>query len=218
MYVLQRPVTTPSPSWEDCWCGCLDSRLHNCERTTLRSTTGGGGACRSDLHSPITLMGDSCLVCLFFAGWRCSCWWWHSLDHELPDLLQHSLWRACSCSHRPNGNALLTSTIRLSSLMMGAASILQAWHGVRAICIRNFKTSHRPERWLLTHWSQLSVAHLRPTLRSTTECTCRRDRQLSHRPNGKMADVLASTHASTTAADALVNYRMYVPRATEACN
>jgi hypothetical protein len=38
------------------------------------------------------------------------------------------------------------------------------------------------------------------------------------RPNGKIADVLASTHACTTAADALVNYRMYVPRATEACN
>ena len=36
--------------------------------------------------------------------------------------------------------------------------------------------------------------------------------KISHRPDGKMADVLASTPASTTAADAPVNYRMYVPQ------
>ena len=34
----------------------------------------------------------------------------------------------------------------------------------------------------------------------------------SHRPDGKMADVLASTLARTTATDALVNYRMCVPQ------
>ena len=34
----------------------------------------------------------------------------------------------------------------------------------------------------------------------------------SHCPDGKIADVLASTHFCTTAADALVNYRMYVPQ------
>jgi hypothetical protein len=34
----------------------------------------------------------------------------------------------------------------------------------------------------------------------------------SHRPDGKIADTLTSTHACTTAADALVKYRMYVPQ------
>ena len=34
----------------------------------------------------------------------------------------------------------------------------------------------------------------------------------SHRPDGKIADVLATTHAYTTAADALVNFRTYVPQ------
>ena len=36
--------------------------------------------------------------------------------------------------------------------------------------------------------------------------------QISHRPDGKMADVLASTLARATATDALVNYRMCVPQ------
>jgi hypothetical protein len=34
----------------------------------------------------------------------------------------------------------------------------------------------------------------------------------SHCPDGKTADALASTLACTTAADALVNFRMYVPQ------
>jgi hypothetical protein len=36
--------------------------------------------------------------------------------------------------------------------------------------------------------------------------------KISHRPDGKFADVLASTLACTTANDASVNYRMYVPQ------
>jgi hypothetical protein len=36
--------------------------------------------------------------------------------------------------------------------------------------------------------------------------------EISHRPDGKMADVLASTLARTTAADASVDYRWYVPQ------
>jgi hypothetical protein len=36
--------------------------------------------------------------------------------------------------------------------------------------------------------------------------------KISHRPVGKMADVLALTHACTTANDVLVNYSMYVPQ------
>ena len=36
----------------------------------------------------------------------------------------------------------------------------------------------------------------------------------SHRPDGKVADMLALTHACTTAANASVNFRMYVPQRT----
>jgi hypothetical protein len=35
--------------------------------------------------------------------------------------------------------------------------------------------------------------------------------EIPHRPNGKMADVLAPTHSCTTAAETPVNYSMYVP-------
>jgi len=59
---------------------------------------------------------------------------------------------------------------------------------------------------------RLSLSQLRPTLRSTTGCTCRRNLIFSHRPDGKVADVLASTLARTTAADAPVHYREYVPQ------
>ena len=34
----------------------------------------------------------------------------------------------------------------------------------------------------------------------------------SHRPDGKVADLLATTHACTTAAETPVNYSMYVPQ------
>ena len=41
------------------------------------------------------------------------------------------------------------------------------------------------------------------------ECKCRRDLKFSHRPHGKIADMLAPTHACTTA-NAPVNYSLYV--------
>jgi len=43
-------------------------------------------------------------------------------------------------------------------------------------------------------------------------CTCQPRLQTSHRPDGKVADVLATTHACTTAAETPVNYSMYVPQ------
>ena len=44
-------------------------------------------------------------------------------------------------------------------------------------------------------------------------CQCARaSSKVSHRPDGKKADVLASTHACTTAANTSVNYSMYVPQ------
>jgi len=48
---------------------------------------------------------------------------------------------------------------------------------------------------LLTCLPQLSLAQLRMTLWSTTECTCRRDLKFPHCPDGRFADALAFTLA-----------------------
>ena len=44
-----------------------------------------------------------------------------------------------------------------------------------------------------------ACTQLRPTLRSTTGCTCRRDLQYFPSPRWEIADALATTHACTTA-------------------
>ena len=49
----------------------------------------------------------------------------------------------------------------------------------------------------------------------TTVGTCHTDTQTYHRPHGKVADALASTHASTTVAHSPVNYSGYVPQRPE---
>jgi len=64
-------------------------------------------------------------------------------------------------------------------------------------------------KWL-TCLPRLTLAQLR-TLPSTTVCTCHRDLANFPSPDGKVADVLAPTHACTTA-NASVNYRRYVPQ------
>ena len=69
------------------------------------------------------------------------------------------------------------------------------------------KVSIAPMGKLLTRLPQLSLPQLWLTLRSTTGCTCRRDLEKFPSPDGKIADVLALTHACTTANDASVNYR-----------
>ena len=51
-------------------------------------------------------------------------------------------------------------------------------------------------------------SHRAPSL-ATQLLLCVLTLKSSHRPHGKIADVLASTHACTTAADAPVNYSMY---------
>jgi hypothetical protein len=82
------------------------------------------------------------------------------------------------------------------------------------MCALVFKVPIAPMGRMLTRLpaQRLSLAQLRLTLWSTTVGTCRRDLKFSHCPNGKIADVLALTHFCTTAADAPVNYRLYVPQ------
>jgi hypothetical protein len=82
------------------------------------------------LKFPLCPMGDSCLFCSLFAGWRCRCWGRHS-DH----LIVHHQWEhsslcACSCSQVPiapmgdsrfarclqgGGVAVLGGTVTISS-------------------------------------------------------------------------------------------------------
>ena len=78
-------------------------------------------------------------------------------------------------------------------------------------CSRS-KVPIAPTGKLLTCLLRLLLAQLRPTLRSTTVCTCRRDLEFSYRPDGKNADALALILACTTANGASVNNSRYVPK------
>jgi hypothetical protein len=75
---------------------------------------------------------------------------------------------------------------------------------------RPCKVPIAPMGKVLTRLPRLTLAQLR-TLRSTTVCTCRRDLEHFTSPDGKVADVLAPTHARTYAVNASFHYRMYVP-------
>jgi hypothetical protein len=60
---------------------CIPTKLHMC-----------GDSCSK---APIAPMGElrpdgRLTICSLFAGRRCPCQWWHSVNRELPDLLQHS--------------------------------------------------------------------------------------------------------------------------------
>ena len=72
------------------------------------------------------------------------------------------------------------------------------------------KLPNAPMGKLLTRLPRVSLAQLWLVLRWTTASTCRRDLESSHRPDGKIADGLASILACTFAADPPVNYRGYV--------
>ena len=56
-------------------------------------------------------------------------------------------------------------------------------------------------------------SHRAPSL-ATQLLECVLTLKISHRPDGKIADELASTHDCTTAADAPVNYRLYLQQRT----
>jgi hypothetical protein len=82
-------------------------------------------------------------------------------------------------------NALLTCPIRFSSFMSGAALIYHSLEYVLS-APETLKAPIAPMGKLLTCLPRLMLAQLRPTLRSTTVCTCRRDLNFSHRPNGRL--------------------------------
>jgi hypothetical protein len=79
---------------------CLpDSRLHNCERFGQLQGVGAAETLQSS-HCP----NGKLTFCSLVAGRWCLCRGWHSVNCELPDLLQHSFPSTCQprlqTSHR----------------------------------------------------------------------------------------------------------------------
>jgi hypothetical protein len=102
-------------------------------------------------------------------------------------------------------------------------SILAPWPSHRApsvgtqlqMCALTLKRSHRPMGRWLTCPNRLSTYNSDRCLVLSGICTCQPRLQTSHRPDGNIADELASTLACTTSADASVNNSMYVPQILE---
>ena len=82
-------------------------------------------------------------------------------------------------SHRPHMGRWLTCPNRLSSFISDDIWFLS---GI-CTCQPRLQTSNLKN--LLTCLPRLMLAQLRPTLRSTTVCTCCRDLKFSHRPHGR---------------------------------
>ena len=90
------------------------------------------------------------------------------------------------------------------------------------MCVLTLKSSHRPHgRLMFCSFLQGGGVFVYSGTVTMTSCSItgntafvsvRAHVETSHRPDGKMADVLASTLARTTATDALVNYSRYVPQ------
>ena len=70
---------------------------------------------------------------------------------------------------------------------------------------------------LPTHLPRLTLAQLRVTLRSTTVCTCCRDLNFSHCPDGNIADVLTSCLDSRLAIVINLLFHQGYVRAAETC-
>ena len=103
-----------------------------------------------------------------------------------------------------------TVTITSSSIYGNTATFVVRAHAQIPHRPDGGKIPHAPMGKWLTCLPRLTLAQLR-TLRSTTGGACHRNLEKFHRPHGKIADVLAPTHACTTS-NAPVNYRMYVPQ------
>jgi hypothetical protein len=75
--------------------------IHTCTTANAPVNYCTGGACRRDLQNFPSTHGRL-TFCSLFAGRRCCCCLWrHSVNRELPDLLQHSCHCARSCSNVP---------------------------------------------------------------------------------------------------------------------
>jgi hypothetical protein len=118
--------------------------------------------------------------------------------------------RDLEISHRPDGKTADTLASTLLHNCGGRSGQLYSVVPVVYVPQRP-EISHRPMGKLLTCLRRLTLAQLQ-TLWSTIQgVRATETLQTSHRPNWRIADVLAPIHACTTA-NASVNYRPYVPQ------
>jgi hypothetical protein len=134
--------------------------------------------------------------CSLFAGRRCVCQWWHSVNRELPDLLQHSYLGARSSSKVPIApiGKWLTCPNRLSSFNSDRSSVLPE----RCTCQPRLQTSHCPDgiftcfalvlagrRCVHLQWDgNFVIVHHH--WQHSWRCACQPRLQTSHRPMGKL--------------------------------
>jgi hypothetical protein len=148
--------------------------------------------------------------CSLFAGRRCLCPGWHSVNRELPDLLQHSFPSACQprlqTSHRPDGKLLTWEIADVLASTLACTTANASINYSMYVPQRPSKVPIAPMGKLLMCLPRLSLAQLRPMLWSTTVGEACRDLAMFPSPHGKIADMLASTHSCTTTNDALVNF------------
>jgi hypothetical protein len=167
-----------------CRRACTDSRSHNC-----------GSLAQLRLTIRSTTVGMCCrrdlqfshrpdgrlTFCSLFAGRWCLCPGWHSFNRQLPSVFQPSYQRARSSSKVPIAPMGDSHFARI--LQGGGVYVLSGTVAISSCTISG----------------------------NTAQAVRVPMFKRSHSPDGKMADVLASTLARTTAADAPVIYRMYVP-------
>ena len=122
--VRAHPQKFPSPPWEThvllavCRAVVSMSGVAQFQSSTPRSTPTQLPMCALVFKSSHRPYGIFTCFALVFAGRRCCCLWRHSVNRELPDLLQHSCLCARSSSKvpiAPMGKCLLTCPKRFSS-------------------------------------------------------------------------------------------------------
>jgi hypothetical protein len=114
-------------------------------------------------------------------------------------------------SHRPDGKIadVLALTLACTTRCLQGGGV---YVGFGTVTITSSSiTGNTAYGYVRAHVQEfpLSPCHQRQRHRHPAS-TSSKEVKTSHGPNGKMADVLASTLACTTAADASVNYSMYV--------
>jgi hypothetical protein len=99
-------------------CLLRDSRLHNCEHFGQLQHVRAAETLKSS-HCP----HGKLTFCSFFAGRWCLCQGWHSVNCELPDLLQHSCLCARSSSKVPIAPMGIPANLPKSTLIFQFGSI-----------------------------------------------------------------------------------------------
>jgi hypothetical protein len=158
------------------WLTCLP-RLTLAQLRMLRSTT--GGTCYSDLEKfPLPRWENCRRACLDSRLHNCG-----RRFGQLQDVRAAAEIFPC-----PDG--ILTC---FALVLSGRRCLHRRWHGDLVIMHHHWQHSYicacsrskfpiAPMGKLLTSLPRLSLAQLRPTLRSTTGCTCRRDLQKIRSP------------------------------------